>query len=233
MTHLRRNAIAYLALFVALGGSGYAALSLPHNSVGTRQLRNNAVTSAKVRDGALLARDFATGQLPAGAQGAKGDTGPAGIAGTAGAAGTAATIARTRLNWSTQVPPLTGQVFTKIRDLGAFTKQQASTLVHVTVLDNSAINQGHSCMEQIRIDGKNDAGSASTDTTNGATGGETLITNPGAGQPSFQPWTSIAEFSGLSAGTHTIQLWGFTDGNGSCQENVGAYAHTAFIDELG
>lgn len=46
--HFRRNVIAYLALFVALGGTSYAALSLPANSVGTRQLQNHSVTPIKI-----------------------------------------------------------------------------------------------------------------------------------------------------------------------------------------
>jgi hypothetical protein len=80
--HLRGNAVAYLALFVALGGSSYAATNLPKNSVGSKQIKKNAVTSSKVKNGSLLARDFKAGQLPAGArglqgpQGAKGDIGP-------------------------------------------------------------------------------------------------------------------------------------------------------------
>jgi hypothetical protein len=45
--HLRRHAVAYLALFVALGGTSYAA-SLPRNSVGTAQLRDRAVTALKL-----------------------------------------------------------------------------------------------------------------------------------------------------------------------------------------
>jgi hypothetical protein len=32
LTHARDNAIAYLALFVALGGTSYAAIKLPRNS---------------------------------------------------------------------------------------------------------------------------------------------------------------------------------------------------------
>ena len=40
--------ISVVALFVALGGTGYAAFSLPANSVGTRQLKNGAVTSNKL-----------------------------------------------------------------------------------------------------------------------------------------------------------------------------------------
>src|SRR5581483_113405 len=48
LTHIRHNGIGYLALFVALGGTSYAAFSLPRNSVGTRQLRNGAVTNKKL-----------------------------------------------------------------------------------------------------------------------------------------------------------------------------------------
>jgi hypothetical protein len=48
VAHVRHNVIAYLALFVALGGTSYAAISLPRNSVGTPQLRNGAITPAKI-----------------------------------------------------------------------------------------------------------------------------------------------------------------------------------------
>jgi hypothetical protein len=40
--------ISLIALFVALGGTTYAATSLPANSVGTQQIRNKAVTAAKI-----------------------------------------------------------------------------------------------------------------------------------------------------------------------------------------
>ncbi len=40
--------VATLALFVALGGVGYAATSLPANSVGRSQIRNNAVNYKKI-----------------------------------------------------------------------------------------------------------------------------------------------------------------------------------------
>jgi hypothetical protein len=40
--------ISLIALFVALGGTTYAATSLPANSVGTRQLKNGAVTASKL-----------------------------------------------------------------------------------------------------------------------------------------------------------------------------------------
>jgi hypothetical protein len=40
--------IALAALFVSLGGIGYAAVLLPANSVGTAQIQNNAVTYKKI-----------------------------------------------------------------------------------------------------------------------------------------------------------------------------------------
>ena len=72
--------VACVALFVALAGTGVAAVValVPNNSVGTAQLRNNAVVSAKVKDHSLAAKDFANGQLPAGPAGATGATGATG-----------------------------------------------------------------------------------------------------------------------------------------------------------
>jgi hypothetical protein len=60
--------IACVALAVSLGGIGYAAVTLPRNSVGQAQLKPNAVVSSKVKNGALQRRDFAKGQLPPGTE---------------------------------------------------------------------------------------------------------------------------------------------------------------------
>jgi hypothetical protein len=46
-SHVRANAVAYLALFVALGGTSYAATRLPANSVGNRQIRNHSIDPDK------------------------------------------------------------------------------------------------------------------------------------------------------------------------------------------
>ena len=67
-----------VALLVALGGTSYAAVLLPANSVGTAQLKSDAVVSSKVKDGSLLAIDFKSGQLPSGPAGPAGSAGPAG-----------------------------------------------------------------------------------------------------------------------------------------------------------
>jgi hypothetical protein len=45
--HIRTNLIAYLALFVALGGSSYAAFSVPNGSVGAQQIKNHTITPVK------------------------------------------------------------------------------------------------------------------------------------------------------------------------------------------
>lgn len=51
--YLRRHHMGILALFVALGGTSYAATQLSSNSVGTRQIRAGAVSTANIRDGAV------------------------------------------------------------------------------------------------------------------------------------------------------------------------------------
>jgi hypothetical protein len=52
------NVTASLALFIALGGTGYAAVTLPRNSVGHAQLRNNAVGTKELRTGAVRSSDI-------------------------------------------------------------------------------------------------------------------------------------------------------------------------------
>lgn len=79
------NAMSTIAVFVALGGGAYA-VSIPRNSVGTKQLKakavgakqlksravgakqlkSGAVTGAKVKNRSLMASDFKPGQLSLG-----------------------------------------------------------------------------------------------------------------------------------------------------------------------
>ena len=81
------NIVACLALFVALGGASYAAIRLPKNSVGAKQIKANAVNSGKVKNRSLKAVDFKQGQLPTGARGPQGLEGLQGPQGQAGAPG--------------------------------------------------------------------------------------------------------------------------------------------------
>jgi len=70
------NVTATIALFVALGGSSYAAIKLPANSVSTKQIKKGAVTLNRISSGARAAL-----------KGQKGERGPQGPQGPAGAAG--------------------------------------------------------------------------------------------------------------------------------------------------
>jgi hypothetical protein len=81
--------LAALALLVALGGTSYAAVALPNNSVGAAQIRAGAVASPEVRNGSLRTLDLAPAARRAlkgqagqqGRQGPKGDAGPPGLSG--------------------------------------------------------------------------------------------------------------------------------------------------------
>jgi hypothetical protein len=70
------NVMATIAVFIALGGASYAAIKLPKNSVGTKQLKKGAVTPAKLSP---AAKSRLVGSIgPAGPTGPKGDPGPRG-----------------------------------------------------------------------------------------------------------------------------------------------------------
>ncbi len=47
------NVMATLAIFIALGGGALAALRIPANSIGTKQLKRSAVTGIKVKAATL------------------------------------------------------------------------------------------------------------------------------------------------------------------------------------
>lgn len=80
------NVISTLCLFLLVaGGTAFAAAEvLPPGSVGTKQLKNGAVTGKKVKPGSLTASAFAPKQLP---EGPRGPAGPAGAKGEKGEKG--------------------------------------------------------------------------------------------------------------------------------------------------
>ena len=61
LNHFKSNVIAYLALFVALGGTSYAATTLQAGSVGTKQLKNHSVSPVKLQKSSIggYVRDWA------------------------------------------------------------------------------------------------------------------------------------------------------------------------------
>lgn len=90
------NVTATLALFLALGGTSYAALQLPRNSVGSAQIRSSAVgrselasravTSRNINDRSVGIDDIST-RAKAALRGRQGPAGPQGVAGPPGAPG--------------------------------------------------------------------------------------------------------------------------------------------------
>jgi hypothetical protein len=76
--------VAIFALILALGGVSYAATQLPANSVGTKQIKNGAVTRAKL-DRRLLSS-------LAGKRGARGPPGATGATGATGSQGPASPV---------------------------------------------------------------------------------------------------------------------------------------------
>ncbi len=92
--------VASVSLFVALGGSGYAAVkingsNLKNRSVSGAKLKKNAVTGTEVKNHSLAAADLKLGQLPAGPPGPRG---PAGAPGPTGAPGVAAAFSAVGAN---------------------------------------------------------------------------------------------------------------------------------------
>lgn len=98
--------VALAALFIAMGGTGYALQALPRQSVDTQALAPDAVNSDKVLDGSLTGRDIKLASVPTdrlrglgnaldelgargpeGVPGPRGDRGPVGDRGPAGPRG--------------------------------------------------------------------------------------------------------------------------------------------------
>lgn len=104
------NVVSTIALFAALGGTSYAALTITgrqvrNNSLTGVDIKNSSLTSADIRNASLRSVDFRAGELPAGPrgpQGLKGDAGPQGPTGATGAAGApGATNVTTRVTTTT------------------------------------------------------------------------------------------------------------------------------------
>jgi hypothetical protein len=99
-THLSyANVVASVALFAALGGTSYAALTvtgknIKNSSLTGKDVKNSSLGTRDVKNRSLLAKDFKRGQLPtSGTPGAPG-TGP----GSPGTPGSAVAFARVNAN---------------------------------------------------------------------------------------------------------------------------------------
>jgi hypothetical protein len=99
------NVMATVAVFIALGGSSYAAVTITgkqvvDSSLRGRDIRNSSLTSADIKNRSLRALDFGPGQLPAGAAGPQGPQGPKGDNGDPGVPGSARAYGEVKIDSS-------------------------------------------------------------------------------------------------------------------------------------
>lgn len=204
--------VASLALLVGLAGTSVAAVNaLPHSSVGTFQLKNNAVVSSKVKGHSLLRSDFANGQLPRGPQGPQGPQGPAGPAGPAGAAGVATPgyVAQVTSDTSTSAVTSNSTSFTDLPDANeAITVPTGQTArIYVFFTAESACYGGTGnqfCGVRVTVDGNEIAPASANDFAFDSTD---------QNKETSASWEShaIARVSGtLAAGSHTVKVQGRT-----------------------
>jgi hypothetical protein len=84
------NVMSTVAVFVALGGTSYAAVKLTKNSVRSSHIKNGQVYSSDIRNGTVRAIDLHKSIRPG--AGTPGSTGSTGLGGTTGAAGPAGPV---------------------------------------------------------------------------------------------------------------------------------------------
>ena len=104
--------VALIALFVSLGGTGYAALkvtgkNVKNSSLTGKDVKNSSLMGKDVRNRSLAAKDFKPGQLPAGPKGATGGQGRQGLPGAAAATAFASVAANGTLRFGKGVASAT------------------------------------------------------------------------------------------------------------------------------
>ena len=186
--------ISSIALIVAMGGTGYAAISIPKNSVGTAQLRNGAVTKQKIAPNTLRALAGARG--PAGATGHTGATGPAGQQGATGIPGPEGLLGPTSGTSAGSVEELSSTGFTPFGSSGTVTLPTAGkVLVEVNGFDLIVCSAAGSCSATIAgfVDGT------------AAPGAHENLNAPANSEDAAEIAVSGIALN-VPAGTHTIQL---------------------------
>jgi len=124
--HLRTNIIGYLALFVALSGTAWAA-----TKIGSEDIKRKAVLSKHIKNKQVKTKDLANGAVTAsklaaglaGRPGPKGDQGDPGPPGDPGADATS--------------------LFAYVRDAGNADTATLDFASGVTAVDENAISAGH------------------------------------------------------------------------------------------
>ena len=207
------DVMATFAVFVALGGSSYAAVKIT-----SRDVKDNSLTTKDIKDRSLLSKDFKKGQLPGGARGQagpQGQTGPQGPQGPAGADGSPGPTAAA-VGGDYDDPPAGP---THVLEHTAITLKapsriyvqtsihQASASCTFTATSNGAA--GNCTMTLgIYVDGQPVPHTARAFGNSSASSGSSFNTNI---QASDFDWSLFGITDTLPAGTHDIQLSGKLD----------------------
>jgi hypothetical protein len=194
--------VACVALAVALAGTGYATVRLPRNSVGTAQLKKNAVVSSKVKNYSLRRVDFKPGQVPRGATGPPGPAGPAGPQGPPGVAAPGY-VAQVVSQTSTTVSRTSSATFVDLPGAAqALTVPTGETArLYIWFTAESACSGGTgSCRVRIVVDGNQALPASGSDFNFDST-------NDGRETPSSWEGHAMARLTDtLPAGTHTVRV---------------------------
>ena len=215
MRHLKRNALAYLALFVALGGTSYAAVK-----VTGKQVKDSSLTGRDVKDESLTGRDvkrltaddFAT-PLPAGPPGAqgprglKGDKGDAGEKGEPGDKGDPGEAGPVAANLHFDQPADGDAIIRTVAELGPWTLViVCQDIVEQTFLDVKVFGAAGD-FQVLRVTGTNDL-TPSSETAGGTILGDdfTSIGSVLANDSNFRRLVLTAELRAESGQAATVSL---------------------------
>jgi Collagen triple helix repeat (20 copies) len=181
------TAVAYLALFAALGGSAYAAVTVTGKNIkdGTvtgKDVKNRSLGTSKLS--ATAVSSLAGQRGPAGPQGPKGDTGERGQAGPVGAAGPKGETGPVGQQGPVGPSGISGWEY------------------KVSPYPGVSVPAGSTRRATVDCDGKKALGGGVSQTgggqvaesapTNGATGWSGLLYNPGPGASSMYAWVICA-----------------------------------------
>lgn len=221
-------AVSLLALAVALGGTAYAGIMIPKNSVGAKQLKSGAVTSKKLKNGAVTASKLTNGavttkkiknrNVTASKINTTGLTVPKALHATQADTATNATslgglgsnnyATASNYTQSSTATPITGALATigssiQIKTTGS-RRMIASAAVHAT---NGVVGTGVYLVCHVTIDGT--SGVNDTDYASPA-GGFTVV------DAAVSPLASAV----VGAGTHTVTLLCAAAGGATPRANV-------------
>jgi len=141
--------VAMLALFVAMGGTGYAVSKLPKGSVGPAQIRKSAVRSQHIKPGSITAAKLAKSTLSALRSG---DGAPAGTQGPVTSSGAPDNVAYADRAGVAEKALLADRALAADKAALADNATNAASAGHANTADNASALGGRSASEFLDSD---------------------------------------------------------------------------------